>query len=169
PLWAGNASEVRATFDGDAVPQCVDPEPADPCSEPAIRLPDGDIVLAVRSSLDGTWEFGRRVARFDFKGFFGPVDERPVVNVVPYTTAVPMTFSLGRDAGLDIFADGYPTVTQIKCPKNAREDKIERGTSWTSQALFFDPATQRYTANFYPQHRWRHSCRLVTLGFADGS
>src|SRR5262249_16492205 len=43
-----------------------------------------------------------------FTGFFPPISNVPVVNVVQAGQAIPVTFSLGGNQGLTIFAPGYP-------------------------------------------------------------
>jgi len=52
-------------------------------------------------------------ARYNFSGFFPPVDNPPVVNVVNAGRAIPVKFSLGGNKGLNIFAPGYPVSQQI--------------------------------------------------------
>ena len=50
-----------------------------------------------------------------FSGFFQPVDNAPMVNVVKAGSAIPVKFSLGGNRGLDIFRTGYPRATTLSC------------------------------------------------------
>ena len=52
-------------------------------------------------------------APYNFSGFFPPVDNPLVVNVVNAGRAIPVKFSLGGNKGLNIFAPGYPVSQQI--------------------------------------------------------
>ena len=52
---------------------------------------------------------------FKWSGFFQPVDNPPMLNVVKAGSAVPVKFSLGGEKGLNIFAVGYPQSTKIDC------------------------------------------------------
>ena len=50
---------------------------------------------------------------FNWSGFFQPVDNPPMLNVVKAGSAVPVKFSLGGEKGLNIFDVGYPQSTTI--------------------------------------------------------
>ena len=50
-----------------------------------------------------------------FGGFFPPVDNPPVLNIVIAGQAVPVKFSLGGDFGLGILAAGSPSSAKVEC------------------------------------------------------
>ncbi|HZG94977.1 MAG TPA: PxKF domain-containing protein, partial [Mycobacteriales bacterium] len=55
---------------------------------------------------------------WQFEGFFAPVDNAPIVNVVKAGSTVPVKFGLGGNRGMDIFAPGFPASSKVAC----RED-----------------------------------------------
>jgi len=73
----------------------------------ASRDTQNNIVCGITSSLSPFTLFD---VKYPFAGFFGPVNNLPTLNSVKAGAAVPVRFSLGRDAGLNILAPGYPTV-----------------------------------------------------------
>ena len=62
---------------------------------------------------------------FDFKGFFAPIDNLPALNLVKAGSSVPIKFSLTGNAGLNIFAAGYPKSVRIACDASAEVDPVE--------------------------------------------
>ncbi|HEX3004001.1 MAG TPA: PxKF domain-containing protein, partial [Angustibacter sp.] len=104
-----------------------------------------------------------------FEGFFAPVDNPPVVNVVKAGSTVPLKFGLGGDRGLEIFAPGYPASQQVACDGSATTDVLEETATPGASALTYDAATQRYHLNWKTQKGWAGTCRTVVLKLADGS
>ena len=65
------------------------------------------------------------IVSYDFKGFFRPIDNLPVVNVVKAGQAIPVKFSLGGNMGLGIMASGYPRSVVMACNSGTLQDTIE--------------------------------------------
>ena len=102
-----------------------------------------------------------------FSGFFQPVDNLSL-NRAKAGAGVPVKFSLGADFGLEIFAEGYPSVSQIDCP-GVPADTIEQTVSVGSSHLVYDASRNQYIYQFKTLKSWANSCRRLTLTFDDGS
>ena len=105
---------------------------------------------------------------FHFDGFYAPVDNLPVVNVVKAGSVVPLKFSLGGNFGLGIFAAGYPASAWRSCtgaPTDALEETVQPGAA----TLTYDPASGRYHYNWQTQKGWAGTCRTLVLRFVDGT
>ena len=103
---------------------------------------------------------------YDFAGFFRPVDNLPVINVVKAGSAVPVKFSLSGNQGMDIFASGYPGTVVSGC--NGTTDPIEETVTAGSSSLAYDPLTDQYTYVWKTHKMWAGSCRQLLVKFADG-
>jgi hypothetical protein len=113
---AAGADTVALFRDGVEATQCaVDDGTAtpDPCVAQRQVLPDGDLIITVLSSHASTWTLARVAQPYVFAGFFPPVDNAPTVNTTRAGGAVPVAFSLGRDAGLGIFAANSPSSRTV--------------------------------------------------------
>lgn len=106
---------------------------------------------------------------FEFTGFFAPVDNVPVLNTVKAGQAIPIKFSLGGDAGLDIFSTGYPKSGKIACETSTSEDDIEATVTAGSSSLSYDSLTQTYTYVWKTDKAWANSCRQLEVQLADGT
>lgn len=107
-------------------------------------------------------------AEFQFDGFYAPVDNPPVVNVVQAGLAVPVKFSLGGDEGLDIFAAGYPSSYARACDTDDPISDVEQTVSPGAATLTYDAATDRYTYVWKTSKQWS-GCRTLMVRFRDGS
>lgn len=108
---------------------------------------------------------------FDVSGFFAPVDDSPIVNRASAGKAIPVTFSLGGDQGMQIFEPGYPTSQPVACEGGAPTDAIEQTVSASQSGLTFDETTGRYTYLWKTQKAWSRPpgpCRDLILRFVDG-
>jgi Tol biopolymer transport system component len=106
---------------------------------------------------------------YDFDGFFSPVDDPPIFNTVKAGRAIPVTFSLGGDQGLDIFADGYPRSGKIPADPNAPLDDIEQNETAGESSLSYDSTTDRYTYVWKTDKAWFGQSRQLVLKLDDGS
>jgi hypothetical protein len=59
--------------------------------------------------------------RFEFSGFYQPVDNAPTVNKVNAGRAIPVKFSLGGDRGLGVLAAGSPNSIGVSCSTAERD------------------------------------------------
>ena len=114
----------------------------------------------------GAYEYARR---YDFSGFLGPVDNLPTVNAIKAGRAVPVTFGLGGDQGLGIFAAASPSSQRITCDSNAPLSDVDLTTTTGGSALTYDPATDTYTYVWKTDKAWAGTCRQLVVQLVDGT
>ena len=102
-------------------------------------------------------------------GFYQPVDNLPVVNVVNAGSTVPMKFSVGGYRGTDLFAAGFPASSAQSCLAGAPSDVLEQVSSPGASGLTYDAGSDRYQLNWKTQKSWAGSCRTLVLKLRDGS
>jgi hypothetical protein len=106
---------------------------------------------------------------YDFSGFFSPVDNPPVPNLLKAGSAVPVKFSLDGDQGLGVLAVGYPKSTTAACPGGVAPDPVEETTTDSHSGLSYDPFTDTYTYVWKTDKGWKGTCRTLTVQLDDGS
>jgi hypothetical protein len=106
--------------------------------------------------------------KYQFTGFYAPVDNPPVVNVVKAGSSIPVKFSLGGALGLSIFASGYPRTVLIQCATGAPMDVIEETSTAGASGLSYNSSTGQYQYNWKTDKAWDGSCRQLQLQFNDG-
>lgn len=104
---------------------------------------------------------------YAFDGFFPPVANLPAVNVVRAGSAIPVSFSLGGDQGLNIFASGFPASRPIACTSGDPESGVSETVSAGQSGLSYDAATDTYTYVWRTESGWRNSCRELDIRFDD--
>jgi hypothetical protein len=105
---------------------------------------------------------------YNWSGFFQPIDNLPTVNSAKAGSAIPVTFSLGGNYGLNIFASGYPRAQAIPCDGGAPTDDIETVSAGAS-GLSYDAATGQYTYTWKTDKKWAGTCRQLVLKLVDGT
>jgi hypothetical protein len=118
---------------------------------------------------DGQLDNGCSAPRFDFSGFFAPVDNAPTLNVVRAGRGVPVKFSLNGNHGLDIFAAGFPTSAPMVCDQTAPAEAIESTATPGSSGLTYDAATDQYTYVWKTDPAWGGQCRQLNVTLKDGA
>ncbi len=103
-----------------------------------------------------------------FSGFFAPVDNAPVVNVVKAGSAVPVRFGLGGDFGLSIFESGSPSSQAVPCVGGDPLDVVEQTVEPGSATLSYSAGNGQYTYVWKTNKAWT-GCRGLTLTFLDGT
>jgi predicted extracellular nuclease len=106
---------------------------------------------------------------YNFTGFFSPIDNLPVFNVVKAGQSIPVKFSLSGDQGLSIFAAGSPSSQALVCQTGTATDIIEETVTAGSSGLSYDPATDTYTYVWKTNKSWANSCRQLTVALNDGT
>jgi hypothetical protein len=106
---------------------------------------------------------------YRWSGFFQPVDNAPTVNSVKAGSAIPVSFSLGGNYGLNIFAAGYPKVQQVACGNGAATDEIEQTVTAGASGLSYDATTGQYSYTWKTDKSWAGTCRQLVLKLVDGS
>jgi hypothetical protein len=105
---------------------------------------------------------------FLFSGFFAPVDNPPVLNQVKAGQAIPVTFSLGGNEGLEIFMPDSPVSQKIGCDTTAPVDAIETTVTAGSSSLTYNPSTDQYTYVWKTDKAWANTCRQLLVQLLDG-
>jgi parallel beta-helix repeat protein len=104
---------------------------------------------------------------FRFSGFFQPVDNPPILNVVKAGLGVPVKFSLGGNQGLLIFAAGSPSSTAIGCDNAAPTEDIDTTGTATQSGLSYDSKSGQYTYVWNTAKSWAGTCRRLNVTLAD--
>jgi hypothetical protein len=105
-----------------------------------------------------------------FNGFFQPVDNLPTWNKAKAGQAIPVKFSLGGDAGLSIFNDGFPKLVTASCPAPKTPlDAIETYAAAGSGSLTYDPLSDQYNYVLKTTKGLASTCWTFDLGLKDGS
>jgi sugar lactone lactonase YvrE len=106
---------------------------------------------------------------YDFAGFFPPISNQPVVNVVNAGRAIPVKFSLSGYKGLNIFASNSPASGQVVCnssdPAVTLEDTVTAGGS----SLSYDASNDQYVYIWKTEASWAGTCRQLVVQLSDGS
>lgn len=104
-----------------------------------------------------------------FTGFFQPIDNLPVLNMINAGRSIPVKFSLSGDQGLNIFDAGYPKSEQVPCDSTAPVDGIEETVTAGSSSLTYDPSTDQYKYVWQTDQAWTNTCRQLVLKLNDGT
>jgi tripartite motif-containing protein 71 len=106
---------------------------------------------------------------YDFAGFFPPISNLPIVNVVNAGRAIPVKFSLSGYKGLNIFAPNSPASGQITCnssdPAVTLQDTVTAGGS----SLSYDASSDQYIYIWKTDASWAGTCRQLVVQLNDGS
>lgn len=109
------------------------------------------------------------IPKYEFSGFFAPVDAAPVVNAMKAGRAVPMKFALGGDFGLGVMSAGSPTSVQVSCSTGAPTDDVEITTAAGGSSLSYDAVTGTYTYVWKTATSWALTCRTFRMKLDDGT
>ncbi|HWN22364.1 MAG TPA: PxKF domain-containing protein, partial [Gaiellaceae bacterium] len=104
-----------------------------------------------------------------FTGFFEPVDNPPIVNVVKAGSSVPVKFGLGGNRGLNIFPPGSPSSVRVNCSSSQPEESLEEIDSPAASGLSYDAGSQRYHYVWRTNKAWAGTCRQLVVTLVDGS
>jgi hypothetical protein len=116
----------------------------------------------------GTGSFTVTVS-YSWNGFFQPIDNNGVFNVVKSGSTIPAKFSLGGDQGLAILAAGSPTSVLVACPASALLDTVEELSTATVSGLKYDALANQYIYNWKTASSYAGTCRQLKVILADGS
>ena len=165
-----DASTLQLLRNGVPVLDCSPNEGAatpNPCLSERTTLPDGDVELVALTSQASLWQLAT-VTPYTVGGFYQPVDNLPLLNVLKAGQSVPVKFSLGGNRGLGVLATGSPTSVGFACG-SAPVDTIEQTVSGNASGLSYDAPTGQYTLVWKTQKAWSGTCRHLTVRFDDGS
>jgi hypothetical protein len=133
-----------------------------PCQVAANQLGNGNYFAAVQQ----IQQFG---THYTFTGFFKPVDNLPVSNVVKAGSAIPVKFSLNGDQGLNIIAAGYPVSSPIACDASAPSEELTETVNAGGSSLSYDTTTGQYIYVWKTDKSWATSCRILVVRLSDGT
>jgi hypothetical protein len=108
---------------------------------------------------------------FNFRGFFPPLLNPPFINIVRAGFPVPVIFGLGGDFGLNIFANGYPTMVPTTCTiltADLLESQLSSATG-SAYGLTYNPYTNLYTYIWKTDQAWASTCGSLVVKFVDGT
>ena len=103
---------------------------------------------------------------FDFGGFQEPVDPEAPTRAKA-GSAIPLSFSIAGDHGLDIVADGSPTSQRVNCQTGAPIGTAE--LAQINGGIGYDAASDTYTLVWKTRKAWSGTCRELTLELIDGT
>lgn len=109
------------------------------------------------------------IVQYNFAGFFQPVDNLPVVNVVQAGRAIPVKFSLSGFKGLGIFAAGSPSSGPIACNSSDPASDLTETVTAGGSSLTYDAATDIYNYVWKTDSSWAGTCRQLVVELNDGS
>jgi hypothetical protein len=110
---------------------------------------------------------------WNFHGFFQPIDNNGVYNVVKAGSAIPVKFDLSGNMGLSIFAANYPVSAKIPCNATSPQDAIEETLTAGGSSLSYDATTNlpygQYIYVWKTDKAWGGTCRQLQVKLADGT
>jgi hypothetical protein len=117
----------------------------------------------------GTSDHDPNVATFaiNFSGFFRPVDNLPMSNLVKAGSAIPVKFSLGGNKGLSIFASGYPQSVKIDCDTGTALGNLEPTANPGGSSMSYGGGQYNYV--WKTDKAWAGTCRLLVVKLIDGT
>jgi hypothetical protein len=103
-----------------------------------------------------------------FTGFFAPVLNLPQVNSANAGQAIPISFSVGQFAGMNIFAVGYPASRQVSCDTGQVIGPLTPIDTPGNSALSFDNFQNQYQINWKTAKSFAGQCRQLVVRLTDG-
>ena len=104
---------------------------------------------------------------YNFTGFFSPVGNLPVLNVVNAGRAIPVKFSLSGNKGLSIFTANNPYSVAINCDTTAPAADVTETLTAGGSSLSYSPDQYNYV--WKTDSSWAGTCRQLTVTLNDGS
>ncbi|GLC24413.1 hypothetical protein rosag_09260 [Roseisolibacter agri] len=108
------------------------------------------------------------VPTFAFTGFFQPVANDGVFNVVKAGSAIPVKFSLDGNRGLAILKSGSPSATTVSCVSEAAQSAVGETVAASGNSLSYDAATDQYIYVWKSEKGWAGGCRRLDVTLTDG-
>jgi sugar lactone lactonase YvrE len=106
---------------------------------------------------------------YNFTGFFPPINNLPVVNVVNAGRAIPIKFSLSGYKGLNIFAPNSPASGQIACNSSDPAVTLDNTVTAGGSSLNYDASSDQYIYVWKTDPSWAGTCRQLVVQLSDGS
>ena len=109
------------------------------------------------------------IVQYNFAGFFQPVDNLPVLNVVQAGKGIPVKFSLSGNKGLGIFAPGSPSSGPIACNSTDPATDLTETVTAGGSSLSYDPIPDQYIYVWKTEAAWAGTCRQLVVELNDGT
>ena len=106
---------------------------------------------------------------YNFTGFFQPIDNLPLVNILNAGQAVPLKFSLDGYHGLNVLAAGYPISGPIPCEANEPGSTVEETVNAGGSSFSYNATTDQYSYVWKTNKAWKGTCRMFVLKLDDGT
>jgi len=152
----------------------VDPAPALSNNAPAAFGPGTTNVQW--TAMDASGNAGTCVQsvtlRYNFFGFFSPVDMPAVVNTAKAGSTIPLKWRLTNFAGgylTDIATVASINSFRTSCTSSAPSDEVETTVATGGTALRFDTVTQQFIYDWATLKSWTGTCRTLVLVLNDGT
>jgi hypothetical protein len=126
-----------------------------------------DVTVITPDGTSATSPADRYTYIYAFTGFQSPVANPPVFNEVNRGQAIPLSWSLGGDYGLNILAPGYPTVQQVSCTSSAPVNTATETDTAGGSGLQFSSGT--YTYVWKTSKAWAGTCQQIDVRLNDGT
>ena len=105
---------------------------------------------------------------YRWSGFFRPVDNPHLWNVVNAGRAVPIKFSLAGFQGMDILS-GSPRVVFVPCTNGVSDPVEDFASTSGNSGLQYDPLTDQYIYVWKTDRNWAGKCAEFELTLKDGT
>ena len=107
---------------------------------------------------------------YAFTGFYSPVTNTSTqkLNLVHAGDLIDLSFGLGGNHGLDVFAAGSPSSAPISCPAWAPHS-IKAAPAGSTSGLSSSSASGHYRYGWQTDAGWAGTCRRFTLSLNDGT
>ena len=162
-LYFALTGTVPFEYDIASAPACYEPNNA---GKPEV----GD-TLSYAGSSNRVYSFvATGTVRYDWTGFFRPVDNPPTLNAAKAGRAIPVKFSLNGYQGLEeIFATGYPNSYKINCDTIDSLNELENTVTAGDSSLSYDAGDDQYTYVWKTDEGWAGTCRKLVILLNDGT
>jgi hypothetical protein len=107
------------------------------------------------------------IVQYNFAGFFPPVENLPVFNIVQAGRAIPVKFSLSGYKGLGIFAAGSPSSGPVACNSSDPATVLTETVTAGSSSLNYDPSADLYNYIWKTDSGWAGTCGQLVVELND--
>jgi uncharacterized protein len=109
------------------------------------------------------------VVIFNWNGFTWPLHNLPAFNQVYAGSVIPVSFSLGGNKGLNIFAPGFPQSQQINCTSGAPLSGSTPTATIGANNLVNLGSIHQYIYLWKTLRTWDNTCRQLVVKLVDGT
>lgn len=106
---------------------------------------------------------------YNFNGFFQPIANQPLFNVVNAGRNIPVKFSLSGNKGLNIFAPGSPSSGPVACNSSDEATVLVETETPGNSSLSYSAGSDQYHYNWKTEGAWAGTCRQLVVTLNDGS